>query len=111
MTFATKLTFRSGDRDALDRVVEDVRETARRKGAELKGPHSDTPTTHFVSLYKRLDGDRSATYDDWQYTVYQRRLEIRGHDDLAREIVERDRPDSVHLEADIDRMQAVGSNA
>lgn len=110
MTFVTKLTFTSGDRDALERVVRDIRDSVRRKGAELKGPHSDTPTTYHVSQYKSLDGE-NGTYGNWKYTVYQRRLEIRGHDDIARNVMERDLPDSIRLEADIEHIQTVGSTA
>jgi len=110
MTFVTKLTFTSGDRDTLERVVRSIRDRVRRKGAELKGPHSDTPETYYVSQYKTLD-EEDGRYGDWSYTVYQRRLEIHGHDDLARQVMEEDLPDSIRLEADIERIQAVGSTA
>jgi len=110
MTFVTRLTLESGDRAALDDIVEDIRDTVRRKGAELKGPHSDTPHQHFVPQYKTLDGE-GETFDDWHYTVYRRRVEIRGADDLARDIMTWDFPNSVHVSADIERVQHVGSPA
>ena len=110
MTFVTHLTLESGDRAALDAVVGDIREAVRRKGAELKGPHSDAPTRHFVPQYKRLDGARD-TYETWNYTVYRRRVEIRGADELAREIVTGEFPNSVHVSADVERVQHVGSTA
>ncbi|GGN17434.1 uS10/mL48 family ribosomal protein [Halarchaeum nitratireducens] len=110
MTFVTSLTLESGDRAALDGVVEDIRDTVRRKGAELKGPHSESPTQHFVPQYKRLDGERD-TFEAWSYTVYRRRVEIRGADELARDIMSWDFPNSVHVTADIERVQHVGSPA
>jgi len=110
MTFVTRLTLESGDRDALDDVVGDICEAVRRKGAEFKGPHSDTPSQRFVPLYERLDG-LGETADSWHYTVYRRRLEIRGADELVRAVVSGDFPDSVHVSADIERVQHVGSPA
>ena len=110
MTFVTHLTLESGDRAALEGVVGDIRDTVRRKGAELKGPHSDTPERYFVPQYKRLDG-RRGSYEAWSYTVYRRRVEIRGADELARDIVTGDFPNSVHVSAVIQRVQHVGSTA
>ncbi|GAA0304954.1 30S ribosomal protein S10 [Halarchaeum salinum] len=111
MTFVTSLTLESGDRAALDDVVEDIRDVVRRKGAELKGPHSESPNQHFVPQYKGLDGE-GETFDAWSYTVYRRRVEIRGADDLARDIMMSwDFPNSVHVTADIERVQHVGSPA
>lgn len=111
MTFITKLTLHSGDRAALDDVVESIRETVRRKGAEFRGPHTKPPNNHQIDQYKGLDGDKTAQYPSWSYTVYRRKIEIVGHDDLARAIMEWDFPESVKVEADIERIQAVGSTA
>lgn len=109
MTFVTKLTLRSGDRAALDGVVSEIKETCRRKGAEFKGPHSDSPTQHRLRQYKRLDGDQTAQFDGWNYSVYRRRMELYGHDGLARKVLEWDFPSSVHVEAEVERVRAVGS--
>jgi ribosomal protein S10 len=109
MTFVTKLTLRSGDRAALDGVVSEIKETCHRKGAELKGPHSDSPEQHRLRQYTRLDGDDDAQFDPWNYTVYRRRMELYGHDDLARLILERSFPSSVHVEAELERVRTVGS--
>lgn len=109
MTFVTKLTLRSGDRAALDAVVSEIKETCRRKGAEFKGPHSDSPDTHRPTLYTRLDGDDDATATSWKYTVYRRRMELHGHDELARKVLEWEFPQSVHVEAAVERVRAVGS--
>ena len=103
MTTILHLTLKSGDRAVLDSVVEDVKAACRRKGAELKGPHSDAPTDHRVPLYRRLDGDPGSRHDDWTYTVYQRRFELRGRDEVARDVLERDYPRSVRVEATVDR--------
>jgi ribosomal protein S10 len=99
MVFVTRLTFQSGDRDVLDAVVGDIAETCRRKGVEMKGPHSDTPAEYRVPMYRRLDGDPAAQYPAWQYTVFQRRLELYGHEEVAREILERDFPERIKVEA------------
>jgi ribosomal protein S10 len=101
MATVTKLTLRSGDRAALDAVVEDIRSAARRKGADLRGPHSDSPTVQSVPQYKRLDGEAGETFDPWEYTVYSRRMEIHGRDELARELLDREFPDSVRAEVEI----------
>jgi len=103
MTTILQLTLKSGDRSVLESVVDSIKSTCLRKGAELKGPHSDTPTNFRVPLFSRLDGDSSAVMDSWQYTVYQRRFELRGHEELAREVVRWDYPDAVRVEATVDR--------
>lgn len=109
MTFVTKLRLRSGDRAALDGVVSDIKETCRRKGAEFKGPHSDSPDTHRLKQYARLDGDENAAFSPWNYTVYSRRMELYGHDELARQIVDWDYPASVYVEAEVKQVRSVGS--
>ncbi|APE95832.1 MAG: 30S ribosomal protein S10 [Halobacteriota archaeon] len=103
MTTVLHLTLKSGDRETLDSVVETIKRTVRRKGTELKGPHSDAPTEYRVPLYKQLDGDSTARYDDWQYTVYQRRFELRGREEVGRQVLEWDYPESVRVEATVDR--------
>ncbi|MFB6093464.1 MAG: 30S ribosomal protein S10 [Halanaeroarchaeum sp.] len=101
MTVVTRISFKSGDREALDAVVDDIVETSRRKGAALKGPHQDPPEDHQVSLYRHLDG-RERAASTWTYTVFKRRIELHGHDDLAREFLERSYPHSVRVEAAVD---------
>ena len=106
MTFVTKLRLQSGDRPALDRVVDDIRSTCRRKGAQLKGPHSNPPAHHSVPQYKRLDADTE--YGPWKYTVYERELEIHGHDDIAREVAQQAFPESIHVEVEVERVETLG---
>lgn len=106
MTFVTTLRLESGDRRALESVVDDVRSTAERKGAEFRGPHTPPPEELSVPLYGRLeDGDQ---YDAWSYTVYTRTVEIVGHDDFARSVTAWDIPDQVHLEADVRSVSQTG---
>lgn len=106
MTFVTKLTFRSGDRDALDGVVEDLKAMLERKGAECKGPHSVQPRRLSVPQYRRLKpGDR---LDDWDYTVYTRNMEIHGADEVARRVGHMEFPDSVRLEIEVEQKQPLG---
>lgn len=104
MTTILHLTLKSGDRSVLESVVDSIKSTCLRKGAELKGPHSDTPAEYRVPLYGRLDGEADSRLEEWTYTVYQRRFELRGHDDLAREVVQWDYPESVRVEATVDRV-------
>lgn len=103
MTTATRIRLRSGDREALEAVVERITGVFRRKGAEFKGPHSDSPERVRAPLYARLDGDPDTRYPDWSYSVYQRRLELRGHDALARDILEWDFPSSVKVEVTVEQ--------
>jgi ribosomal protein S10 len=106
MTTVTRIRLRSGDRETLESVVGQIKARCRRKGAEFKGPHSDSPETVEVSLYKRLDGDPGATYPAWSQTIFQRRVELRGHEELAREILEREYPRSVKVEATVEQIQS-----
>lgn len=106
MPFVTKLRLQSGDVNALDRVVTDIKESAERKGAELKGPHPKPPIRKRVPLHKRVDGE--GEFDPWEYTVYTRTIEIVGHDDFARAVTERSYPDSVHVTAEIEQLRQSG---
>ncbi|MCU4925356.1 hypothetical protein OB905_05055 [Halobacteria archaeon AArc-dxtr1] len=108
MTFVTRLTLQSGDRAALDGIVSDIKETAERKGAALKGPHSYPPETISVPQHSRLHADDDRRFASWQYTVFKRELEIHGHDNLARNIAKQNFPDSVHIEAEVEQVHGVG---
>lgn len=103
MTTVTRIRLRSGDRDTLEAVVGSIKQTCRRKGAELKGPHTDTPAEYNVPLYRRLDGDPDSRHPDWSYTVFQRRIELRGHEELARDILKADYPSSIQIEATVEQ--------
>lgn len=102
MTVVTQIRLQSGDRETLEAVVEKIKSTCRRKGAEVKGPHTDSPSEYRVPLYRRLDGDDAATYPDWTHTVFQRRFQLRGYEDLVRDILEWEFPDSVRVEATVE---------
>ncbi|MFC5279458.1 30S ribosomal protein S10 [Halorubrum rubrum] len=106
MTFVTKLSFASGDRDVLAETVQELKDTLERKGAECKGPHASPPETVSVPQYKRLRaGDE---FSPWRYDVYTRSMEIHGADDVARDVVGRDFPDSIHVEVEVDRKRPLG---
>ena len=109
MPFVTTIRLRSGDRAALDDLVEDIRGTAERKGAELRGPHTSPPSSHRVPLYRRLTGD-GGRFSPWDYTVYERIVELTGHDDTVRRIVGQEPPRGVHVEVSVDQVRSVGSN-
>jgi ribosomal protein S10 len=48
------------------------------------------------------------TFSPWTYTVYTRRIEIRGHEAFARDIFDWELPDSVHMEIELDQVRAAG---
>lgn len=106
MTFVTKLDFASGDRDVLVETVRELKETLERKGAECKGPHASPSENVTVPLYKNLSaGDE---FSPWRYDVYRRSMEIHGADDIARDVVGRDFPDSIHVEVEVDQKKPLG---
>lgn len=109
MTFVTTLTFTSGDRQVLERVVEDIKSAAERKGVELKGPHPKPPEDYRVPLAKRLDPD-GGSFEPWSYSVYTRSMRIMGHDGFARETAQQSFPDGIHVEAEIDQVKGAGRN-
>lgn len=102
MTFVTTLRLQSGDRAALDAVVDDIRTTAEQKGAELTGPHSRSPDHRTVPQYADVTGDR--TLGTWSYTVYRREMELVGHETLARQIAGWEFPDAVRVEVEVSSM-------
>lgn len=107
MPFVTTLTLRSGDRAALDGVVADIRQAAERKGIELKGPHTSPPDTYRVRQYRDVVAcDRR--FPDWEYTVYERRLRLSGHDETVRGIAGRPFPRSIHVEVAVERVRSAG---
>lgn len=108
MPFVTTLTMQSGDRKTLDRVVTEIKTYAERKGAEFRGPHALSPATYRVPQLKRVDNSES--FSPWQYTVYERRIEIVGHDKVARDIAQRNLPRSIHMELNVEQVSAPGSN-
>ena len=106
MTFVTKLSFRSGDRSLLDRTVSDLKSMVERKGAECKGPHTAPAETIVVPQYRNLcPGER---FDDWEYSVYSRRLEIHGAEHIAREIGHMDLPEAIHVEIEVEQKRPLG---
>jgi ribosomal protein S10 len=110
MPFVTKLRMTSGDRAVLDRVVDDIKQGAERKGAELKGPHSRPPSKLSVPQYQSVPpGEDGGEFSPWRYTVYAREMEIVGHESFARQVTERDFPSSIHLEVEIERRAGIGS--
>lgn len=108
MPFVTTLRLRSGDREVLDEVVADVKRAATRKGVELRGPHTNTPESYRVPLYRRLSGT-GGRYPPWEYTVYERVLELSGHDESVRRLAGRDYPRGVKIELSVDQVRSVGS--
>lgn len=107
MTFVTTLRFSSGDRHVLDAVVTEIKQTARRKGVEMKGPHSEPPEDLRVPL-SDCPGRDSGTFSPWTYTIYTRTIHIMGHDEFARDTTAREFPDEIYVEADVDRITSGG---
>ncbi|MFB6174249.1 MAG: 30S ribosomal protein S10 [Halobacteriales archaeon] len=107
MPFVTTLTLRSGDRTALEAAVEEIRTLAERKGIELKGPHTEPPRSVEAPLYRDLSG--GGPMGTWGYTVYERRFELVGREEIARQIAGMGFPSSVRIEVDVDRIRSTGS--
>ncbi len=107
MPFVTTLTLRSGDRDALDGAVGDIRAAAERKGLEITGPHTRPPEEYRVPLYQQLTGT-SDQYPAWVYTVYERVVTLGGHDETVRGLAEREFPAGVYVAVDIEHVQSTG---
>lgn len=105
MTFVTKIRLQSGNRPALETIVDEIRTTAERKGAELRGPHSAPTERLRVPQYKSTTGDESRQFQSWDYTVYTRHFEIVGHNDVARQVTELDFPEGVHVEVELEQIQ------
>jgi len=108
MPFVTTLRLRSGDREVLDEVVAGIKQAATRKGVELRGPHTSTPESYRVPLYRRLTGS-GGHYPPWEYTVYERVLELSGHDESVRRLAGREFPRGVRLELSVEQVRSVGS--
>ncbi len=106
MTFVTKLTFQSGDREALDETVDDLKQLLQRKGANCKGPHTSPSERITVPLHGDLAPD--SEIDTWSYEVYVRELEIHGSDEIAREVGHSDFHDAVHVEIEVDQKTPMG---
>lgn len=107
MPFVTTLTLRSGDRDALDGAVENIRSAAERKGLEITGPHTRPPDEYRVPLYQQLTR-ASDQFPSWDYAVYERVVTLGGHDEAVRGLAERDFPTAVHVAVDIEHVQSTG---
>lgn len=107
MPFVTTLTLQSGDRNVLDRLVTDIKHRAERKGVELRGPHAESPIHISLPQSKRLDSD-DRSFRHWRYTVYERRMEVVGYDEFAREVAGQEFPEGIHLDVDVERVSAPG---
>ena len=107
MPFVTTLTLQSGDRDVLERVVGDIKSRAERKGVELRGPHAESPEDNSVPQTRRLAA-HGGRFDPWRYTVYERRMEIVGHDEFARDVAGQEFPEGIHVDVDVERVSAPG---
>jgi small subunit ribosomal protein S10 len=106
MPFVTKLTFESGDREVLDRVVTEIKEAAERKGVELKGPHPRPETRLAAPQYRRLAPGNA--FEPWEFSVYTREIEIHAADEFARDVAGGEYPSSIHVEADVKQTRGMG---
>jgi len=127
VAYVTRLRVTSGDREALEDVVSEIKTAAERKGVELTGPHSRPPTDLAVPQYRRsppgaarlgganASGEADAevrtvdgTFGTWRYTVYERELEIVGRQSFVRAVTSRAFPAAVRLEVEVDRRAGAG---
>jgi len=106
MTFVTKLSFASGDHDVLAETVQDLKSTLERKGAGVRvhTPRPPRPSAfHFTNSSAPATSSRRGTT-----TCTSALMEIHGADDIAREVVGRDFPDSIHVEVEVDQKKPLG---
>lgn len=108
MPFLTRLVLTSGDRGALDGVVDGLRTAAERKGLDLRGPHTAPPETYTIPLYRRSPPDDGRRYPSWSYTVYERTFELAGHDDTVRSLLARSVPRSVRRTVEVTQVRSAG---
>ncbi len=80
-----------------------------RKGAELRGPHSDPPERLRVPQYKTLSGDEGRQFRSWEYTVYTRKMEIIGHNEATRRIADMEFPLGIRVEVELEQIQGMGT--
>lgn len=106
MAFVTRLTFTSGDRRALESAVGDVKAAARRKGVQFKGPHARPPETVRVPQYKTVAADDA--FEDWEYAVYTREVEIVGHEEFVRGITDEGFPAGIHVSVEVEQVRGTG---
>lgn len=106
MSFVTTLTFQSGDRRSLESALEDIKAAAERKGVQFKGPHAHPPKELRVPQYKTVAAEDA--YEAWSYTVYEREIDIVGHDDFAREVAGWDLPPGIHVSAEVEQVRGMG---
>jgi ribosomal protein S10 len=107
MPFVTTLAFSSGDRPVLETVVSDIKETAERKGVEIKGPQTPPPERHVAPQPKCL-GPEGRRFPDWSFSVYTRTMRIVGHDEFARSAAGREFPDGIHVEVEVEQVTGAG---
>ena len=109
MPFVTRLVLSSGDRGALDEVVDELKRSAERKGVDLRGPHTAPPAHYTVPLFRRSVADDRRRYSGWSYTVYERTLEFTGHDETVRSLVGWDLPRGVRRTVEVKPVRQAGS--
>ena len=109
MPFVTTITLESGDRDRLESTVTDIKESAARKGVELKGPHPSPPSETRVPQSKTLGPD-GGRFEAWNYTVYGRTIEIVGYEEFARSVAGEEYGEPIHVSVDVNRQRQVGSD-
>ena len=105
--YVTTLTLESGDRHRLESVVTDIKESAARKGVELKGPHPQPPSDLRVPQSKTL-GPGNDRFEAWNYTVYARTIEIVAYEEFARSVAGDEYPDCIHVSVDVNQRRSVG---
>lgn len=103
MTFVTRLTLRSGDRVALEKTMEEIKHTVEKKGIQLKGPHTPPPVSYRAPQYRRMD-DTKLKFSPWEYTVYERWVDMVGYDDSIKRITGMEFPKCIHVEVEVTQM-------
>ena len=97
-----RIHLKAYDNKILDLSTEEIVNTAKRTGAQVKGPIPLPTRRLVVPVRKAPDGEGSETYDHWELRVHKRLLEMdinSGKDESAlRQVTRIEIPDTVSIE-------------
>lgn len=94
-----KLT--STDAETVDRVAEDVIETAKNYNAKVSGPVPLPTDTMSVTPMKTPDGEGAATWEKWEMRVHKRLIDVSDSERALRQIMRVHVPEGVSIEVEI----------
>ncbi len=91
----------SPDYKKLESVCSEIKEIAKRTGANVKGPIPLPTRKLVVPTMKSPCGDGSETYEHWQMRIHKRLINIEADERTLRQIMRVQVPDQVHIEIEL----------